>query len=92
MLGAAASLLNAYAAAHSDFTDPKGPLLTPPDSHIPQGYQGEAFLGQPGQRHSGSRRSSSPDGERLRQRAPELRILDPAAFLAEIRRLIAQGK
>ena len=24
---------------HSDFTDPKGPLLTP-DSHIPQGYQG----------------------------------------------------
>ena len=25
---------------HSDFTDPKGPLLAP-DSHIPQGYQGE---------------------------------------------------
>jgi hypothetical protein len=24
---------------HSDFTDPKGPLLTP-DFHIPQGYQG----------------------------------------------------
>jgi hypothetical protein len=27
---------------HSDFTDPKGPLLTS-DVYIPQGYQGEAL-------------------------------------------------
>jgi len=27
----------------------------------------------------------APDGERLRDQAPELRILDPVAFLAEIR-------
>jgi predicted nucleic acid-binding protein len=33
-----------------------------------------------------------PDGERLRHRAPNLRILDPVAFLAEIRRLIAQSQ
>ena len=45
VLGAAGQLLNAYAAAHSDFTDPKGPLLTP-DFHIPKGYQGEALLSE----------------------------------------------
>ena len=31
-------------------------------------------------------------GERLRRLAPELRILDPVAFLAEVRSLIAQTK
>ena len=29
--------------------------------------------------------ASTPDGERLRHQAPDLRILDPVAFLAEIR-------
>src|SRR5713226_7326593 len=29
--------------------------------------------------------ASTPDGERLRHQAPELRILDPVAFLVEIR-------
>jgi len=29
---------------HSDFADPKGPLLAP-DFHIPQGYQGETLPG-----------------------------------------------
>ncbi len=40
-----ASLPDSVAGGHSDFTDPKGPLLTPDflDSHIPQGYQGEAL-------------------------------------------------
>ncbi len=37
-----ASLPDSVADGHSDFTDPKGPLLTP-DFHIPQGYQGEAL-------------------------------------------------
>jgi uncharacterized protein len=32
--------------------------------------------------------ASSPDGERLRLQAPQLQILDPAAFLAEIRRAL----
>jgi putative PIN family toxin of toxin-antitoxin system len=30
--------------------------------------------------------ASTPDGERLRHQAPELQILDPVAFLVEIRR------
>ena len=29
---------------------------------------------------------STPDGERLRRLAPELRILDPVSFLSDIRR------
>jgi putative PIN family toxin of toxin-antitoxin system len=32
------------------------------------------------------------DGERLRRMAPDLRILDPVAFLIEIRRLFSQGE
>ncbi len=40
-----ASLPDSVAGGHSDFTDPKGPLLTPDflDSRIPQRYQGEAL-------------------------------------------------
>ena len=33
--------------------------------------------------------ASTPDGKRLRQHAPDLRILDPVAFLVEIRRGLA---
>ena|SRR5271157_912746 len=36
-------------------------------------------------------RQSDADGERLRLQAPRLRVLDPAAFLAEMRRLRASG-
>lgn len=32
--------------------------------------------------------ASTPDGQRLRNQAPNLRILDPVAFLAEIRRTL----
>jgi putative PIN family toxin of toxin-antitoxin system len=32
--------------------------------------------------------ASTPDGERLRNQAPDLRILDPVAFLVEIRRTL----
>ena len=37
-----ASPPDSVAGGHSDFSDPKGPLLAP-DFHIPQGYRGEAL-------------------------------------------------